>query len=76
MTNYPIGPIVDPKPTGTLPDLRPLPGRWLRLDPLNTERHGASLWASIRGKDEGSVAAAAAEVAAMVDEVKAGVKQA
>ena len=48
----PVGPIVDPKPPGTLPDLRPLPGRWVRLDPLNTERHGQNLWHSIHGKDE------------------------
>jgi RimJ/RimL family protein N-acetyltransferase len=48
----PVGPIVDPKPTGTLPDLRPLPGRWIRLDPLNCERHGQNLWDSIHGKDE------------------------
>jgi len=49
---HPVGPIVDPKPPGTLPDRRPLPGRWLRLDGLNTERHGGQLWNSIHGKDE------------------------
>ncbi len=51
-TAYPVGPVVDPKPPGTLPDLRPLPGRWLRLDPLVPERHGDDLWNSIDGKDE------------------------
>ncbi|MBG1231601.1 GNAT family N-acetyltransferase [Aestuariivirga litoralis] len=49
---HPVGPVVDPKPPGTLPDLRPLPGRWARLDALNTEKHGAQLWHSIDGKDE------------------------
>ena len=52
-TSHPVGPIVEPKPPGTLPDLRPLPGRWVRLDPLHAEHHGPSLWQSINGKDEG-----------------------
>ena len=51
-TAKPVGAVVDPKPPGTLPDLRPLPGRWVRLDPLNFERHAPSLWASIDGKDD------------------------
>ena len=53
MSTNPIGPLVDPLPPGTVPDLRPLPGRWMRLDPLNVERHGENLWNSIYGKDEG-----------------------
>ncbi len=52
MSNNPVGPIVDPLPPGTVPDLRPLPGRWMRLDPLNVERHGQTLWESITGKDD------------------------
>ena len=49
--DYPTGQIIDPKPPGTLPDLRPLPGRWARLDALNAEKHGPQLWANINGKD-------------------------
>jgi RimJ/RimL family protein N-acetyltransferase len=40
----PVGPIVDPLPSGAKPDLRPLPGRWIRLDPLNVTAHGAQLF--------------------------------
>lgn len=47
-----VGALVNPLPPGTLPDLRPLPGRWMRLDPLNVERHGQTLWDSINGKDD------------------------
>jgi RimJ/RimL family protein N-acetyltransferase len=53
MTQKPIGPFVDPLPSGTLPDLRPLPGRWMRLDPVQGERHAQSLFASLEGKDQG-----------------------
>ena len=49
---HPSGPAVSPLPPGTLPDLRPLPGRWIRLDALNAEKHGPSLWTSINGKDD------------------------
>ena len=48
-----VGPIVDPLPPGAVPDLRPIPGRWIRLDPLHVERHAKSLFASIHGKDDG-----------------------
>ena len=51
-TSRPLGPIVDPKPPGLLPDLRPLPGRCVRLDPLNTERHGPSLYQHSVGHDD------------------------
>jgi len=49
MSKNPVGPIVDPLPPGTLPDLRPIGGRWMRLDPLDAERHVASLYQSISG---------------------------
>jgi RimJ/RimL family protein N-acetyltransferase len=52
MIQKPLGPLVDPLPPGTVPDLRPIPGRWIRLDPLNVERHGKNLWDSINGKDD------------------------
>ena len=47
----PIGPIVDPLPPGNLPDLRPLPGRWMRLDALSVAHHGGALYKSFAGKD-------------------------
>lgn len=53
MIEKPVGPLVNPRPPGTLPDLRPLPGRWIRLDPVQAERHAQPLFASIHGKDEG-----------------------
>ena len=49
--NRPVGPVVDPKPPGTLPDLRPIHGRWMRLDALDAVKHGGALWNSINGKD-------------------------
>lgn len=47
----PVGPIVDPLPPGTTPDLRPLHGRWIRLDPVSVARHAQSLFSSFDGKD-------------------------
>ena len=49
--NRPVGPIVDPQPPGTKPDLRPLPGRWIGLDALSVAQHGVSLYQSFAGKD-------------------------
>jgi RimJ/RimL family protein N-acetyltransferase len=51
MSKKPIGPIVDPLPPGTVPDLRPIHGRWMRLDPVQVERHATSLFSAIDGKD-------------------------
>lgn len=51
----PVGPIVDPLPPGDVPDLRPLPGRWARLDALSAVRHGEDLFHSfhgLRGEDD------------------------
>ena len=47
----PVGPVVDPLPVGNVPDLRPLHGRWIRLDPVSAAKHAADLYASIDGKD-------------------------
>ncbi len=47
----PVGPLVDPLPSGAKPDLRSLPGRWIRLDPLSVAHHGLSLYKSFAGKD-------------------------
>ena len=53
MTNpaRPVGPIVDPLPSGTTPDRRILNGRWMRLEPLSVAHHGEKLWSAIDGKD-------------------------
>lgn len=48
----PIGPVVDPLPPGTVPDLRPIHGRWMRLDPVVMERHGPSLHQHSAGHDD------------------------
>lgn len=48
---YRTGPAVDPLPPGSKPDLRPLPGRWVRLDPLSVARHAQSLFNSFDSKD-------------------------
>lgn len=49
-SSRPVGPIVDPLPSGAKPDLRPLSGRWVRLDPLDVAHHGTQLFASFDGK--------------------------
>lgn len=46
----PVGPVVDPLPPGNVPDLRPLPGRWIRLDPVNAAKHGAALFQAFHGQ--------------------------
>ncbi|HUR43739.1 MAG TPA: GNAT family protein [Aestuariivirga sp.] len=50
-TNRPVGPSVDPLPPGTKPDLRPLPGRWIRLEPVSAAKHAESLHGSFTGND-------------------------
>ncbi|MFO1033668.1 MAG: GNAT family protein [Hyphomicrobiales bacterium] len=47
----PVGPIVDPLPPGSKPDLRPLHGHWVRLDPVSVARHAQQLFASFDGMD-------------------------
>jgi RimJ/RimL family protein N-acetyltransferase len=47
----PVGPVVDPLPVGNVPDMRPLHGRWIRLDHVSAEKHAADLYASFDGKD-------------------------
>ena len=34
-----VGEIVENKPPGMAPDLRPLFGRWMRLEPVSAEKH-------------------------------------
>ena len=52
----PVGATVDPLPVGNVPDMRPLHGRWIRLDHVSAAKHVADLHASFDGKDpEGRV---------------------
>ena len=47
----PVGAIVDPLPVGNVPDMRPLHGRWIRLDHVSAAKHAADLYESFDGKD-------------------------
>jgi RimJ/RimL family protein N-acetyltransferase len=47
----PIGPAVDPLPVGNTPDLRPLHGRWVWLEPVSAAKHAVDLYESFTGKD-------------------------
>ena len=47
----PTGPVVDRLPPGHAPDLRPLFGRWVRLEPVSAARHGRELYASFATSD-------------------------
>jgi RimJ/RimL family protein N-acetyltransferase len=47
----PVGVIVDPLPVGNVPDMRPLHGRWIRLDHVSAAKHAADLYTSFDGKD-------------------------
>jgi RimJ/RimL family protein N-acetyltransferase len=54
-TDRPVGPLVDPFPSGMKPDLRPLHGRWTRLDPVSVAHHGAALYKSLESDTAGDV---------------------
>jgi RimJ/RimL family protein N-acetyltransferase len=47
----PVGPVVDPLPPGHVPDLRPLFGRWVRLEPVSVWKHARQLYDSFAGSD-------------------------
>lgn len=47
----PVGPLVERLPPGAKPDLRPLHGRWVRLDAVSVARHAQSLFSSFDGSD-------------------------
>jgi RimJ/RimL family protein N-acetyltransferase len=51
MTDRTVGPIVERKPPGLLPDLRDLPGKWMRLEPIAVA-HAPSLYKNFAGRDE------------------------
>jgi RimJ/RimL family protein N-acetyltransferase len=47
----PVGPVVDPPPPGSKPDMRPLHGRWMLLEPVSVQKHARGLYDSFDGKD-------------------------
>ena len=47
----PVGHLVNTLPSGKLPDLSPILGRWMRLDPLDADLHVAELYQSISGEN-------------------------
>lgn len=47
----PVGVVVDPLPPGSKPDLRPLHGRWVLLEPVSAAKHAKDLWASFADSD-------------------------
>ena len=54
MTNdvkRPVGKIVDPLPPGSKPDMRPLHGLWMLIEPVSAAKHAHGLYASFDGKD-------------------------
>jgi len=52
----PVGPVVDPLPSGSKPDMRPLHGRWVVLEPVSAETHAKDLYESFCNSDpEGEV---------------------
>jgi RimJ/RimL family protein N-acetyltransferase len=52
----PVGAPVDPIPPGTMPDLRPLHGLWIRLEPVSAAGHGRALYESFAASDpEGKI---------------------
>jgi RimJ/RimL family protein N-acetyltransferase len=46
-----VGAVVENTPPGLAPDLRPLFGRWTRLEPVSTEKHGLDLYESFKDSD-------------------------
>ena len=47
----PVGEKVDPLPAGNKPDMRPLHGRWMRLEPVSAAKHADELYASFAESD-------------------------
>lgn len=46
-----VGPVVDPLPVGNRPDLRPLHGRWMWLEPVSAVKHAKALYESFAESD-------------------------
>jgi RimJ/RimL family protein N-acetyltransferase len=51
MIDRPVGPVVETKPSGLLPDLRVLRGRWMRLEPV-APAHAMSLYKNIGNRND------------------------
>ncbi len=52
----PVGAIVDPLPPGSRPDMRPLHGLWMLLEPVSAKKHARDLYDSFAESDpEGDV---------------------
>ena len=51
INDRPVGPIVDPLPPGHVPDLRPLFGRWVRLEAVRPSKHAQPLHESFANDD-------------------------
>lgn len=47
----PVGAMVDQLPVGNVPDMRPIHGRWVRLEHVSAAKHASDLYASFDGKD-------------------------
>ena len=47
----PVGAVVDPLPAGSTPDMRPLHGLWMMLEPVSATRHAKSLYESFADSD-------------------------
>ena len=47
----PVGPIVDPLPVGNKPDMRPIHGRWMWLEPVSAAKHAEDLYDSFAKSD-------------------------
>ena len=47
----PVGPAVDPLPPGSKPDMRPLHGLWMWLEPVSAVKHAQSLFESFADSD-------------------------
>lgn len=50
-TERPVGPVVDPLPPGSKPDMRPLHGLWVMLEPVSAAHHAKDLWESFAEPD-------------------------
>jgi len=50
-TQRAVGDIVENKPPGLAPDLRPLYGRWTRLEPVSADKHALDLYGSFKDSD-------------------------
>ena len=47
----PVGAVVDPLPAGNAPDMRPLHGRWVWLEPVSVAKHTQALFESFVDAD-------------------------